>query len=411
MSMFVCSLILFPFDHAFASSSTATLEEVAEKRVAIERYLARLNVRSNATPLTPDELGAAIGDGVVWLKQAQEKNGHFRYEYLPYEDHYLDDDNIVRQAGALYALGEVLRRDPKDTHAVADTMERSIRFFISRSKRDTYDDRTFRCVTKTESSMNCPLGATALALIGTLAYIDAFPKEGRAYAPLIADYRAHILAAQKENGGFRNSYKIGSKHQNDAESSFSNGEALYALVRLYEHERSSDVKRAIGRAVAYLEAQPYDSNLYLWIMAALRDLDQISPNEAYATYAKAFTEWRVAGAQRNWKREHNYCPYAEGLSSALALIAKTMPESTRGPLVRELDLRNRAHMMFQITANDRVRLELKEGIFTFASLAQPRNAIGGFLTGEHELSERIDFTQHCIIGYVQTLADLNKRPI
>lgn len=34
-------------------------------------------------------------------------------------------------------------------------------------------------------------------------------------------------------------------------------------------------------------------------------------------------------------------------------------------------------------------------------------ALGGFLTGENELTQRIDFTQHCVSAYLQKRVDMD----
>jgi len=63
------------------------------------------------TMLSESSINNVITAGVEWFQKAQEENGHFKYEYLPYENEYSNTDNIVRQTGALYLLGEVAIRD------------------------------------------------------------------------------------------------------------------------------------------------------------------------------------------------------------------------------------------------------------------------------------------------------------
>ena len=63
------------------------------------------------TPLTDEEIDDIMAAGINWLKRSQEDNGHFLYEYSPLSDAYSQDDLMVRQTGALYILGEVLKKD------------------------------------------------------------------------------------------------------------------------------------------------------------------------------------------------------------------------------------------------------------------------------------------------------------
>lgn len=400
----VVSFILTPFTQLSAKSSGTSTRILEQQLVAVERYLAR-TTGGGETP-TAENLRTSIENGVTWFKNAQETNGHFLYEYVPYEGRYREDDNIVRQAGALYALGEIVARTDGDTLALKETLERSIGYFESISKEGTYGNHTFRCIPKSESSIRCPLGATSLALIGILSYMEAFPKHASTYEALADDYLTYILAMQKSEGGFRDQFSTRLKVQRDDESAFSNGEALLALVRAYTHTPDPTLKTAVDHAYTYLEAQPFDANLYLWIMAAVKDMHVLWPHEKYVTYAQKFTDWRI---ERNWSARnsvHNYCPYAEGLASALSIIGSS--SSTKGVSMRaELDTLNARHLLLQITPADSWSLQYEKDAFTFKQLSDLRPAKGGFLTGRDEPTQRIDFTQHCINAHLQTLVDLD----
>jgi hypothetical protein len=376
---------------------------------AVQSYIARTFETSAVKPLTEEELRGSIESGVVWFKNAQEENGHFRYEYLPYEGTYRNDDNVVRQAGGLYALGEILRKSESDTLDLSRTIEKSIGYFETLSR---LDERTgARCIVRSATSVRCPLGATSLALIGILGYVEHAPEKARQYDSLITDYHRHILTMQKEGGGFRDVHSVGSAKSLDTESSFSNGEALLALVRMYRHDPSEETKRAIDRAFAYLSAQPFDANLYLWIMAATKEMYALWPSDTYLTYAEKFTSWRLERGALQSGSKRNYCAYAEGLASAASILEGEKSEGVHARLRKELDRLNRNHLALQIGARDTYRVITPGGVLRIAELKEPARAMGGFLTEDSEPTERIDFTQHCIVGYLQTLVDIERAPL
>lgn len=389
-----------PYD-LYAASSPHTSDIQSGQLRAISSYLTRTYTK-NTSPLTDAEMREIISEGISWMQSAQEENGHFAYEYVPYEDRYSVDDNIVRQAGALYILGEAVRRE-KDIDGIDETIEKAISYFETLSKTGTYDGKTFRCIVEKTTSKRCKLGATSLALIGTLSYVDAFPEKKTEYKHLIEDYRTYILAMQKESGGFREVYRTDTKTPLEKESSFANGEALLALVRTYTYEESGDVKDAIDAAFNYLKVQPYDANLYLWIMAAVKDMETFWPSDVYTTYAREFTKWRLDYGVKH-PRTRNYCAYAEGLASA-ASILKNEPIYTA--LRREIDIRNRSHQALQLTDTDTMRIIQTPDGLALKTLETPGLALGGFLVSDAEPSQRIDFTQHCLASYIQTLVDLD----
>jgi hypothetical protein len=371
---------------------------------ALQKYLEREQDKKSSTPLSSSELRTSIEAGVEWLKNAQEPNGHFKYEYIPYENRYREDDNIVRQTGALYVLGEIIKRNKSDSFKISGTLTTSLSYFSSLTK---ITDGNGRCIAMSSVSTKCQLGATSLALIGLLGYLDYAPSKKSLYAKDVDGYLAFILEMQKENGGFRNQYRVRSTKQSSTESPFSNGEALLALVRYYEFNKRADVKGAIDRAFTHLKEQPYDAALYLWIMAALKDLNQIDPNSQYVEYAEAFTKWRVAGGASYLTGTRNTCPYAEGIASALSILKSTIPESRYQSYRAVLDKGNQMNYQFQISNVDTTRVLMTPSGITLKALSFPPPALGGFLTSNSEPTQRIDFTQHCINSYLQTLVDLD----
>lgn len=396
--------VLMPHAPLFAAGEESKQVNVLEEQLeAVKTYLKNINV--SPQKLTNGEMRDIILDGAAWLVVAQEESGHFAYEYAPYDNKYLRGDNIVRQAGALFGLGEVYRRQKESDAQIENSIKQAVKFFENQSQEGQVKGTKFRCVTNTAKSDHCKLGATSLALIGILGYVDGKPEAKDDYKNLVRDYTSYILVAQTEEGGFRDSFR--KDEFEDTESPFSNGEALLALVRAYEAKPDAKVKQSIDKAFQYLKVKGYDNNLYLWIMAALKDMQTLWPNPEYVTYARDFTAWRMERAPAI-NTDHNYCPYTEGLASAYSVL-ETMPLG--GELARlhtELDRLNATHRRLQISDSDFYRVVRNtDGAFRIAQLAEPKLAVGGFLTGNSEPTQRIDFTQHCVSTYAQTLVDID----
>lgn len=400
---FVLTLSIFISSAPTVSADTVSMET---KIVELQEYLAR-TIDSNAgTPLSDTELRTLIKTGAAWLVNAQQPNGRFRYEFFPYEDRYGGDDNIVRQTGALFALTEILRHDKTDTLHIAKTAHEAITHFERISKKGEQNGQSFRCITVNSASTKCELGATALALASIIGYVEHAPANTSEVRDLISDYRAFILAMQKRNGGFQNSYLIGRSSQSDAESPFSNGEALLALTRLYNYKSDSEVKDAIEEALAYLVEQPYDSALYLWIMAALKEVDDIDVRLQNTAYVRDFTLWRLEHGAALHNSNKNFCAYTEGLVSALSLLKDRVPQNVYDRVQREVEFGLRKNRALQVTDNDVTRAFIGTNGLEIISFTRPLRAVGGFLTGEAERSQRIDYTQHCVNAYVQMIGDV-----
>ncbi len=389
-----------------AAAEGQDVAELSKQVGAIRAYFERYIERRQEKVLDEAELTAGIQNGIEYLLTAQEDNGHFGYEYIPYEDKYRHDDNVVRQSGALFILSEVYKAETKKDAKLAKGIERSIEYFESITTTGEEGKKEFRCVGTSESNQICRLGTGALVLTGLVNYVEADPKQEKKYRDLITDYTNYILTTQKENGGFRDSYRP-SKGFREDESPYSNGEAMLALARAYRHDPRADVKEAIDRAFIHLKDQEPDSALYLWIMAALKDMQAIADKPEYVTYANEFTAWRMSNATSRYMGK-NSCAYAEGLSSAYSVLDGRVPEGTLVYLRRELDTLHRNHASLQLDVRDTYRIIGDgKGGFMFGELPDPARAKGGFLTSEQVVTERIDFTQHCVSSYLQTLKDID----
>jgi hypothetical protein len=397
---------MIPFVKANAASVPleVTLTELRE-------YVARMVDARNPSPLTDDELRKTIALGTNWLTNAQQSSGRFRYEFHPYENMYSADDNIVRQAGALYALTEVLKHDEDDPHNLSGTAEDAIELFANISKESEYNGKKFRCVTQNGASTRCELGATALVLTGILGYVEYAPEKTSRYQKQIDDYRAFILAMQKENGGFQNLFLIGRPRQSDAESAFSNGEALLALTRFYNFEDDAEVKDALASALKYLTKQPYDANLYLWIMAAMKEIDAIDVRLQNTPFVRDFTLWRIERGASTRSTNRNFCAYTEGVVSALSVLKGRVTDDVYARIRAEAEYGLRKNRPLQITDTDMTRAFIDSKGLSVYTFVQPLRAVGGFLTDEAEPSQRIDFTQHCLNANLQMLTDVRGRKL
>ncbi|MDA8597138.1 hypothetical protein N9L26_02240 [Candidatus Pacebacteria bacterium] len=405
-------LVFLPGGSAFGASQAEVLRDLQYKVSALQAY-ADWRTKDHGSPaLSNADLHDITTAGTQWLIAAQEDNGHFKYEYNPYSDRYLAGDNIVRQAGALYQLGEVVRRDADRNPALAQAIEESISYFETLSEEDEYAGTSFRCITESERSNRCKLGATALAFIGILSYVEAYPELASEYEDLISEYHSFITASRNPDAGFRYIHIVGESddEQDTFESSFSNGEALLALVRYYQFNPTPETMAVIDEAYVYLSeesAERFDSPLYLWIMAALKDLQVIAPKPEYVSYAELFTLERMNAVGTRKQTTHNYCAYAEGIAAAYDVLKDGSTAAMITLVDRELDYWNKKNSRLQVTNADHYRVAMRDNDMVFLKVDDMEQAAGGFLTAFDTPTQRIDFTQHCIHAYLQELVDIN----
>ncbi len=402
----VILIMLFFFIQLPVAEASTVEDDLKLQLVAIGNYLERQLSVSNTT-LSTEEVRGVIINGVNWIVAAQEENGHFGYEYLPYEDEYLEDDNMVRQGGALYALSEVYKKQTVKDPSIANTIERSIAYFESHSDARDEDVENFLCIKNSSFTTSCDLGSTALALLGILNYVAALPEKTEQYNNLIEKYVTYLIKAKFPDRGFSNKYNTNSGFSKE-ESPFYNGEAMLTLVRYYQYKESDDVKKILQDSFEYLSAkEEYETPLYLWIMAALKDMQKLWPSDEYVEYAKDFTDFRLNQMQYRHNINHNYCAPVEGLASAYSILEGNGSADYLLRLNNELEFWLKKSTRLQLGDSDIYRVVKENNNLAIKKLPNSNLAKGGFLTGEDELTQRIDFTQHCVSTYLQKLTDID----
>lgn len=387
------------------------LAQIAELTKVIESLTAQMaaltggDVREGIDRYHEYDEDAAIAHAIAWFREAQEDSGHFRYEYMPFTDRVVDDDHIVRQAGALYALGEVLVRDTEDIYNLAPLMELSADFFVGESVTGEYEGISFTCLL--QGNDKCTLGGTSLALIGMLDLVSAHPELLPRYDATIKGYRNYITAMKMEDAGFINFY-YRSHAQTRTESAFSNGEALLALVRYYQFAPSDSLKQFIDVTYKDLAKKPFDMSYYLWGMAAVKDLYALEPRDEYVDHVRDYTNWRIAPYVEKRGSIRNRCAYIEGVVSAYSVLEKDATLTERERLREEIDFWLAHSAKLQVAEGDTLSVAFGDEPASTLVLKDLSKAVGGFLTGANEPAQRIDFTQHCLNSFVQKKIDIDR---
>lgn len=361
-----------------------------------------------AGELNSKEILKTITAATNWLKQSQEDNGHFHYEYMPFLNRYIQDDHIVRQAGAVFILSKVMKLDSKNNFDLRDTVEKGLKYLDGNSINASFNSYEFRCVKLNETE--CTLGAGSLTLIAYLNLVENHPELSDKYSDLIEQNLNFILAMKLPQKGFSANYYL-SGNQTETESDFYNGEALLALTHFYKKNPDPEIKKIIDEAMNYFNdyySKDWNNNFYLWGMAAIKDLYQIDPQEKYFKFTKDYTDWRISGYKEKRGTNRNVCAYLEGIVSAYSVIEPNISGSEKVSYLEEINFWLNQSKNLQIKRGDRITTTFNETKAQKLGLKKPSRAIGGFLSGLNETVLRIDFTQHCLSSFLQKYVDIDK---
>jgi hypothetical protein len=200
------------------------------------------------------QISHAIALSAGYLERACGPDGKFVYEIDINTGKKSNSYNIVRHAGAIYALAMLNHSEP-DPQAV-DAMVRAAAFL-----RQSYTGPGVRpgqlavwsepLARQSKSQHHdAELGATGLGLVALVEVRRAKPK-----AVPLEDLQAlgrFLLFLQKDDGSFVNKYRAESGPVQDWASLYYPGEAALAFVALYEADHSREWLIAAGKALSFL---------------------------------------------------------------------------------------------------------------------------------------------------------------
>jgi hypothetical protein len=279
-----------------------------------------------------------LGQG--FLVRHQKAEGKFDYEYDWRHKTLSAEDNQARQAGALWGLGLLYQDHP--TPELGAAIEKGIAFFDRHSVGGA-DGR--RCVAYPGDQIGVT-GTTALVALAHVEYLRSARSslaEGnfRAHADRLDGYLAALAAARNPDGVFHGSYAVGDCRPFGAASSYSDGEALLALVKAAKYLGRSDLvplchelaragyQRNVERALAENRDSDITKGYYQWSSMAFFELCSSGwpDTDRYGDWVLRLADWMIDVHRTLWRGRNTGYAY-EGIIHAYE-VARRRGDQTR----------------------------------------------------------------------------------
>lgn len=357
---------------------------------------------------------------VTHILSVQREDGLFLYDYDFLAGEPTGADHIVRQAGVLFALGEYrlasgdARLDPVLRGALEQMEARSLP--VGRSTAQAalealgllsvrslrwgawlqsagllYTDAGSGLLVAADGSYAQALpGATALALVGELAYREATGDDR--FAKTREAWLRGLQVLYVAGRGMRYSPE---RLESDV---YADGEAWYALARLVRvfpgHPVASRMLEDLEAILLARYADDVDVRFYHWGAIAAAERFATTRDPRLAGFVARQSEAFLAKWSGDEMRRETTCSVIEGIASALAVLEAGQE---RPPVVaalrRRLELELAHNRALQIEPGQE-RLALGGG-GTLVAPTLARHA-GAFLAGRHRAYWRLDMDLHCI---------------
>jgi len=361
-----------------------------------------VSLHRGMTLVDPNEVSRAGLDRSIetladYLIYRQKPDGLFTYQYEPAWNRFTDDDNLVRQVGAVMAVSAYARESGRaGAKAAADL---GVRYHLQ-GLRDV-PGRSDAAYIATADGRH-KLGVTALLCLALAEHPDA----GR-YAETRRKLVAGMLTLQRESGMFATAFPPAREF---VAQDYFPGEALLAMANQQRHEPSANILDAFDRAIEFYRGYFRDrpSPAFVpWQVQAYSIIAQATKRDDYVHYVFELTDW-LADKQLTdqncpwpdlWGGIASYQPgragvstasYLEGFADALSLARAVGDEERAGRYERVVRYAARFVMQLQFR---------KEEAYFVRSL---QDTVGGIRTSPALNLLRIDHCQHALTALTKT---------
>jgi Beta-L-arabinofuranosidase, GH127 len=360
-----------------------------------------------------DALLAGVRAGADYLARGIDDHGVFTYLYDPSRDRVEKGYEMLRHAGAIYALMEAY----EELHVPEWKKRADLAVAYLKTKIVSTPDGSYFVADEDEEQQKA--GASGLGLVALAEYEKV--TGDKAELPLMRELARYIVHQQYPDGHFRENADV--QREEDAgadkdlkkEVSYYAGEATLGLVRLYALDPKDQWLTASKKGADYLvDVRDADKNLKHqipdhWLSYALRDLYVITHKDAYAAHAHKIAEAIMAAARTPASVAH--LDYVGSFFDA----GDTTPTSTR------LEALTSTMQLARFIGSDESKMrETATDLagFTLGQQIDPENgyfaenlsrAIGGVRRGLLRTDVRIDFVQHAVSSWLR-LARLVRDP-
>ncbi|WP_018922053.1 beta-L-arabinofuranosidase domain-containing protein [Salsuginibacillus kocurii] len=335
-----------------------------------------------------------------YFKQVVDEKGKFVYSYLPHKQEVEAKYNILRHAGTTYSMLETYEFTGDEE--VWDEADRAFNYLRAQMKTYHENDQVFRVVVEKDTMK---LGGNALAIIALAKYVDL--SGNKADLSLMQDLAKYIEYVQDARGRFvvhKQTYSTGNVI--NFESHYYPGEAILALVRLYQLDNNERWLNVAERAAAYIiQRRDKDESVDTiahdhWFLYALNELYRARPEEMYVRHALFIAEAMLNKQFTSKEKDGTwYGGYSASITppqgTPVACRSEGLAATYR--LAKDLGLQEEANRLYEAVRRGLTfQLQLQVRPETAMYYAEDTKQWGAFQRSFTQLDQRIDFTQHNI---------------
>lgn len=332
-----------------------------------------------------------------FLEKQVQQDGSFRYGYYPRFDRVIPGYNCMRHASTIWSLLCQYRITKKVS--VLSLAARSIEYLLSHAL--VYRDSDTAYLSEPLKN-EIKLGGGGVLILAITEYLDLCSEDAnpeqealrRRYTEIACALGNGILSLlNPETGEFSHVLNMDFSLKERYRTVYYDGEAAYALCRLYRLTKEEKWLFYAEKAVDHFLAADYTRYRDHWVAYAMNEITRYIHRDDYDTFA-------LRNARVNldflYKRETTYHTFLELLMVTFETYERILAENPGLPYLKEFNL---PYFLRTI----RVRADRMLNGFFFPEYAMymrcPDKILGSFMVRHDGFRVRIDDVQHNIGGF------------
>ena len=326
-----------------------------------------------------------IMNASAFLEEQVQADGSFIYGLYPRFDNEIDDYNIVRHAGTIWAL--ICRYRLVPSEELAEKIERTIGYLIDSM---VYDDEG-RAYLYEEKSREIKLGGCGIAVVALTEYMNVFQSDK--YKDICISLGEGILTMlDKSTGVYYHVLNRDFSRKSEFRTIYYDGEATFALCRLYGLTENPVWLESAQSAVGHFIEANYTQYRDHWVAYSMNEITKYVTDRDYIAFA-------LKNAQKNLKtikkRDRTAPTNLELLLATFEMYDRLVQN---GHSMDGYDFDMKA---FLDTVYARVDGQLNGYFFPEYAMymRNPERILDTFMIREDGFRVRIDDVQHNIGGY------------